>query len=225
MEEYFELAKETLLSGEAFITTIKRPNNLPGRHAVVFTGFCDSLFQGLDPDCRLNRSVEHSYSAVKGSVVLDLGQAEFIRKVSGENGFVPLLGVLSDCDPSEVTLKTRQDIFNASREALDFYKSVTGILDFRRAPSMPVIHKVLKPVLSDLRTAVEIRDEYWNKVSETALFLKKFESEILEFRRLIKNGETIPQELHRGLKTSLACSCDFLEEHLSSEGCRKAFNL
>ncbi|PIE51357.1 hypothetical protein CSA37_12490 [Candidatus Fermentibacteria bacterium] len=81
MEEYFELA--TLLSGEAFITTIKRPNNLPGRHAVVFTGLCDSLFQGLDPDCRLNRSVDHSYSAVKGSVALDLGQAEFIRKVSG----------------------------------------------------------------------------------------------------------------------------------------------
>ena len=215
--DYIELAKETLLSGEAFITSIKRPEDLPGRHAVVFTGLADSIFLGLDPDCRLDRTNDYHYSDVKDIVTLDLEQEDFHQRVTGDSGYVPLLGVLVACDPFEVTSEMMKDLFNRSRVAFDFYESVTGEFDFQSSKSMPVIYNVLKPVLSDLRTAIEIRDDFQNRNSEIASFLKEFESEVLEFRKLTKNNEVVPEKLTRRLNASLARSHDLLEKHLSYE--------
>lgn len=215
--EFVKLAEETLLSGEAFVTSIRRPDDLPGRHAVVFTGSVDSIFQGLDPDCRLDRTTDYHYSDVKDIVTFDLEQEEFHQGVTGDKGYVPLLGVLVACDPFKVNLEMMKDVFNRSRVALDFFKSATGELDFQSSKSMPVIYNVLKPVLTDLRTAIEIRDEYQNRNSEIALFLKKFECEILEFRKLTKKNEVVPEKLTKRLSASLVQSYDLLEKHLCYE--------
>lgn len=219
--DYIELAKETLLSGEAFVTSIKRPDDLPGRHAVVFTGLSDSIYLGLDPDCGLARTTDYHFSDVKDIVTLDLEQDDFHQRVTGDNGFVPLLGVLVVCDPFKGTSEMMKDVFNRSRVALDFFVSDTSELDFRGSKSMPVIYNVLKPVLSDLRTAIDIRDEYQNRNSEIASFLKEFESEILELRKLTKNNEVVPEKLSRRLSAFLARSYKLLEKHLSYEMYRR----
>ncbi len=219
--EYVKLAEETLLSGEAFVTSIKRPDDLPGRHAVVFTGLEDSIFKGLDPDCRLDRTTDYHYSDVHDIVTLDLEQEEFHQRVTGDTGYVPLLGVLVSCDPFKINPEIMKNMFSRSKEALDFYESATGELDFQSSKSMPVIYNVLKPVLSDLRTAIEIRDEYQNRDSEIALFLKEFETGILEFRKLTKNNEAIPEKLTERLSASLARSYELLEKHLSFEMYRR----
>ncbi|MBD3277572.1 MAG: hypothetical protein GF388_04665 [Candidatus Aegiribacteria sp.] len=213
--DYIELATETLQSGEAFVTSIKRPDDLPGRHAVVFTGLADSVFQGLDPDCRFDRATDYHYSDVKDIVNLDLKQEDFRQRVTGDNGYVPLLGVLVARDPFEATSEMMRDVFRRSRAALDFFKSATGELDFQGPKSMPVIYDVLKPVSSDLRTAIEILDEYQNRNSEIASFLKEYETDILEFRKLSKNNEVVPENLTRRLSASLSRSYDLLEKHLS----------
>ncbi|MBN1878614.1 hypothetical protein JW823_00710 [bacterium] len=219
--DYIELATETLLSGESFVTSLKRPDDLPGRHAVVFTGLADSIFLGLDPDCRLDRATDYHYSDVKDIVTLDLELEDFHQRVTGDNGYVPLLGVLVACDPLEVTSEMMKDVFSRSRVALDFFESATNELDFQNSKSMPVIYNVLKPALSDLRTAIEIRDEYQNRNSEIALFLKEFESEVLEFRKLTKNNELVPAKLTKKLSASLARSYNLLEKHLSYEMYRR----
>lgn len=219
--EYVQLAEATLLSGEAFVISIKRPDDLPGRHAVVFTGLEDSIFQGLDPDCRLDRTTDYHYSDVHDIVTLDFEQDEFHQRVTGDKGYVPLLGVLVSCNPFKINPEMLKGVFSRSKEALDFYKSTTGELDFQSSKSVPVIHNVLKPVLSDLRTAIEIRDEYQNRNSEIALFLKEFETGILEFRKLTKHNEAIPEKLTERLNASLAGSYELLEKHLSYEMYRR----
>jgi len=225
ISDYIALARETLLNGNAFITNVNRACNLPGRHASIFTEFSNSCFTGLDPDCRLDRTKNYSFSDVQEIITLEFTEDEFISAVSGDEGFVPLLGILSPCDPHEPEPALLEDIFKTSEKALEFYISVTSDLNFGTGESLPVTYSLLKPVLkpivTDLRTAIEIRDAYLNKESEIASFLKMFESEILEFRRLVKNGEAIPGEIENGLSVSLQKSYSILEKHLSFETYRQ----
>jgi hypothetical protein len=219
--EYTDLAQKTLLNGDAFVTSIQRPDNLPGRHAVVFTEFRDSRFLGLDPDCRLDRSVDYHYGQVKDTVDLDFELDEFSHRVAGDEGYVPLLGVLSSCDPYEPEPAILEKVFKTSNLALDFYVSATGDLDFWSAESMPIIYSIIKPVVTDLRTAIAIRDEYLNQISEIASFLRVFETEILEFRRLINKDETIPEKMRKILGASLTQSYALLEKHFAFETYRR----
>ena len=219
--EYVSLSKDTLLNGEAFITSLKRPDNLPGRHAVVFTENRDSFFLGLDPDCRLDRTICYDYSDVEDIVALNLTEEEFVYSATGEDGYVPLIGVLSPSKPHEPGSTFLNGVFKRSNDALEFYISETKELDFTNRESMKVIYSVIKPVLLDLRTAIEIRDKPLNQESEIASFLRGFENEILLFRRLKKNGEAIPEEMKKGLRDSLKRSYTILEGHLSLEVYRK----
>jgi hypothetical protein len=213
--EYIALARETLSNGDAFITNLKRPDNLPGRHAIVMTELRESCFKGLDPDCRLDRATDHSYSDVKEIVALEFIEEEFVIAASGEDGFVPLLGVLSPCTSKEPAPALLQDVFQRSNDALEFYLSETESLDFTNGESMQIIYSVVKPIVSDLRTAIEMRDELLNQESEIASFLRVFECKILHFRKLVMNGKTIPKEIVNGLRDSLKRSYRILEEHLS----------
>ena len=219
--KYIDLARKALLDGESFVTSIQRPDNLPGRHAVVFTEFRDSRFLALDPDCRLDRSVNYKYDQVKDTVALDFDHKEFTLRVSGDEGYVPLVGVLSCCDPYEPKAEVLEEVFKKSKNALDFYTSVTTDLDFEREGSLQILNSLLKPVLkpivTDLRNAIDIRDEYLNQKSEIASFLKSFENIVLEFRRMMKNGEAIPEKIKRELIASLKKSYALLEMHLSVE--------
>jgi len=215
IKDYIALAAETLLGGNAFITNVNRPGNLPGRHASVFTEFSDSCFKGLDPDCRLDRTRNYSFSDVQEVVALDYTEDEFSNAVAGEEGFVPLLGVLKPCAPCDTDEALLREIFQSSNKALDFYRLATSNLDFSTKESMPVIYSVLKPVLSDLRTAIEIRDEYLNQESEIALFLKVFEKDILKFRKLVVSGEVVSGEMQNRLHESLKKSYLVLEEYFS----------
>ncbi len=219
--DYISHTRDTLLNGDAFITNIKRPDNIPGRHAIVITDFRDSRFLGLDPDCRLDRTIEYSYSDVEEIVALEFTENEFMNAVSGEDEFVPLLGTLSPCTPQDPESTLLQDIFKKSKKALEFYVSETKDLDFRTEESISIVYSVLKPVVLDLRTAIEIRDEYLNQKSEIASFLRVFESEILQFRRITKNGKAISEEIDNGLRDSIQRSYTILEEHLSFETYRK----
>jgi len=213
--DYIAFAKETLLGGNAFITNVNRPGNLPGRHASVFTEFSNSCFRGLDPDCRLDRTKNYCFSDVQEVVALDYTEDEFVGAVAGKEGFVPLLGILTPCDSHSFDEILLRDIFKSSNKTLDFYRLATSNLDFSTKESMPVIYSVLKPVLSDLRTAIEIRDEYLNQESEIALFLKVFEKDILKFRKLVVSGEVVSGEMQNRLHEFLKKSYLVLEEHLS----------
>lgn len=215
ISSFIALAGETLLKGEAFVTSIKRSNNLPGRHAVVFTDICESCFLGLDPDCLLDRSKNYSFSDVREAVALEFTEEEFCIAVTGNEGFVPLLGTLSPCVPHEPESTLLQDFFKNSETALEFYGSATEHLDFATRESLPIVYSVLKPIVSDLRTAIEMRDECLNQISETALFLKAFENEILNFRRLVKSNEAISREIENSLHDSLVRSYSILKDHLS----------
>ncbi|NOQ22318.1 MAG: hypothetical protein GQ565_06680 [Candidatus Aegiribacteria sp.] len=213
--EYIALARETLRNGDALITNLKRPDNLPGRHAIVITELRESCFIGLDPDCRLDRATDYSYFDVEEIVALDFTEEELVIAASGEEGFVPLIGVLSPCTPQEPDSPLLQDVFKRSNDALEFYFSETEDLDFTNGESMQIIYSVIKPIVLDLRTAIEIRDEFLNQESEIASFLRGFESEILHLRKLVKNGKAIPEEIVNGLRDSLKRSYRILEEHLS----------
>jgi hypothetical protein len=215
--DYIALAGESLLNGDAFITNINRPSNLPGRHAVVFTEFRNSRFLGLDPDCRLDRSKDYCFADVKDSVTLRFTEDEFVNAVSGNDGFVPLLGILKPCDPHEPEPAPLQDIFRDSEKSLEFYLSATEHLDFGTEESLALVYSVIKPIVSDLRTAIKIRDDYLKQKSEIASFLKLFENEILNYRVLAEKGETIPEETKNTLHDYLDRSYTFLEEHLSFE--------
>lgn len=222
ISEYIALARKTLNNGNAFITNVNLANNLQQRHASVFVEFGNSIFTGLDPDCRLDRAKSHPFTDVQETVTLKFTGEEFIKAVSGEEGFVPLLGVLMSCEPHEPEPEILEQIFNTSVKALEFYKSATSNLDFVSEESMPIVYSILKPILSDLRTAIAIRDEFLNETSEIGSFLKVFECEILEFRRLINNGEAIPVKLRIGLSSSLTESYTLLEKHLSLETYRRS---
>jgi hypothetical protein len=221
ISEYIILARETLVNGDAFITNVNLAHNLPNRHASVFIEFGNSSFTGLDPDCRLDRAKNYRFSDVQEIVTLKFTEDEFIRAVSGDEGFVPFLGVLTPCEPHGPEPAILEQIFNTSEKALEFYISTTSNLDFVSEESMPIVYSILKPIVSDLRTAIAIRDEYMNETSEMASFLKIFECDILEFRRLIKNGEAIPEKLRKGLCSSLTQSYALLEKHLSFETFRR----
>ena len=218
--EYLALATELLCNGEIFITNLKRPCNLPGRHAVVFTEKRDSGFMGLDPDCRLDRTMDYKYTDVENIVTLNLTEDEFACAATGLDGYVPFIGVLSPCRPQEADEPFVKEVFKRSEEALEFYVSETKDLDFSSGESIQVIHSVLKPIVSDLRTAIEIRDKYLHHRLVIASFLTGFEKIILEFRSLIKSGEAITQELNIRLRDSVKMSYGILREHLSYEAQR-----
>ena len=222
--EYIALARETLSNGDAFITNLKRPDNLPGRHAIVITELKEPCFKGLDPDCRLDRAADYSYSDAKEIVALEFTEEELVIAASGEEGFVPLIGVLSPCTSQEPDSALLQDVFQRSNDALEFYFSETRSLDFTNGESMQIIYSVIKPIVSDLRTAIEIRDEFLNKESEIASFLRGFESEILYFRKLVKNGKVIPEKIVNGLRDSLKRSYRILKEHFSFRAYRNEEN-
>lgn len=212
---HIDLVRETLLNGDAFITSIIRPDNLPGRHAIVITELRNSCFLGLDPDCRLNRSTDYNYSDVEEIVALNFTEEEFVNAASGEEGYVPLIGVLFPCTPQEPDTPLLQDVFRRSNDALEFYSLETEDLDFTNGESMQIIYSVVKPIVSDLRTAIEIRDEFLNQESEITSFLRGFESEILHFRKLVNNDKAIPEKIVNRLRNSLKMSYRILEEHLS----------
>lgn len=221
---YIALARKTLRHGDAFITSIKRPDNLPGRHVIVITELRDSFFLGLDPDCRLDRATNHNYSDVKDIVALEFTKEEFVSAVSGEVEYIPLLGMLSPCTSQEPESTFLQGVFERSNNALEFYSSETKDLDFTNGESMQIIYSVIKPIVSDLRTAVEIRGEFLNQESEITSFLREFESEILHFRKLVNNGKAIPERRVNGLRDSLKRSYRILEKHLSFRAYRNEKN-
>lgn len=219
--EFIALARDTLLNGDSFITSLKRPENLPGRHAVVFTENRDSFFLGLDPDCRLDRAICYDYSDVEDIVALNLTEEEFGKTTNGKDGYVPLIGVLSPCKSQEPETTFLNEVFKISNDALELYISETKDLGFTNGESIQVIYSMIKPVVLDLRTAIEIREKLLNQESEIASFLRGFESEILLFRRLIKNGKAIPEEMKNGLSDSLRRSYTILKDHLSYEAYSK----
>jgi|GEM_PF-6031768 len=213
--EYIALAKKTLGNTDAFVTNLKRPDSLPGRHAVVMTELQDSRFMGLDPDCRLDRSKNYNYSDVEETVALNFREEDLVQAASGEKGFVPLIGVLSPSTPQEPVFPSLQDVFRISNDALKFYSSQTKDLDFKNGDSLDAVYSMIKPIVLDLRTAIEIRDEFLNHKSKTASFLNEFEREILSFRELVRGGRVVPDKTANRLSILLKESYIILEEHFS----------
>ena len=217
IEKYIGFAKDILHDGNSFITNIKRHGNLPGRHAIVVTGILDSCFLALDPDCQLSREENYEYSDIKDRVTYRFSEEEFIQAISGEEEHKPILGQLSRCTPKEPQSTILQSIFQKSNEALQFYKAETKDLEFADKNSMQAIYSVIKPVILDLRTAIEIRDTYLKQESAIAVFLKEFETDVLLLRKKRKNQEIIPSALIQELHDSLTKSYMMLENHLSYE--------
>ncbi len=208
-DEYRYMAIKLLQNGIPFMTGIaakaiplssydhhlrEKRNSLHG-HAVVISEYDGEYFHGFDPSGGLDRSRRYSFDEVKNRISFRLDPGQFRSGLELKQGKSFHIGY----QQSEISpvLPYMIPIYERSKAALSIFseKMRTLITSLTDEPSNIEICRIMidyiKPIVLDLRIALEIHYEHNNNESNLCASLGMLRDLVLFLRTAIRNQQNI----------------------------------
>ena len=181
VKAYFHEAQRLLSKNTLFMTTIHKPES-NSQHAVVITEFHDDRFFILDPDCGLSRERQYKYSEVADMVFYSINREKLINLITFKGGDQSVIGYLIPPSENQDKKSIYLELIKHSKSALAVLDRSVKQIDFQNISEVTFLDKWLKPIVSDLRIAIEI----WSLANHTDPNLIKYlailETILLEIR-------------------------------------------
>ncbi|KQC12004.1 MAG: hypothetical protein APR63_11870 [Desulfuromonas sp. SDB] len=190
VKAYLHEAKRLLSNNVLFMTSVHKPES-NSRQTVVITEFHDDRFSILDPDCGLSRHRQYKYSEVEDMVFYSISTEKLINLITFKDGDEPVIGYLAPQSENQDKKSIYNKLIKQSKSALAVLEKSVKQIDFQNISEVTFIDKWLKPIVVDLRVAIEI----WSLANHTDPNLIKYlailETILLEIRSEITDKKKL----------------------------------